>query len=133
MSESVACVVPPNRIAHLRLLERTKERRAALVMKLGGRCIHCGATENLEFDHHSGRNWTIRDKSRWTRMSIYEREAARGRLRLLCRSCNASYRAKKSKDDKDIEALRKALKKAAGEEEKKDEPKKEDKGGGEAH
>ena len=44
----------------------------------------------LEFDHPHGRDWTPAKKNRWQRMVLYERDAAAGNLRLLCRSCNAT-------------------------------------------
>lgn len=31
--------------------ERWRKRRAAAVTQLGGECVECGATEELEFDH----------------------------------------------------------------------------------
>lgn len=63
-------------------------KRYDLMQKLGGKCDKCGSTKKLEFDHPNGRDWQPRKKNRWMRMIIYEREAAEGLLRILCKSCN---------------------------------------------
>lgn len=34
-----------------KILERYHTRRAMAMERLGGKCAHCGTTENLEFDH----------------------------------------------------------------------------------
>lgn len=79
------------RRAHKAYIAKIKARREALVEKLGGKCVFCGVTENLEFDHPNGRTWCCRDKARWTRIKLYEQEAERSEIRLLCRSCNGGY------------------------------------------
>jgi len=64
--------------------------RSALLAKLGGRCAKCGAVERLEFDHHpEACTWEPQKVSQWIRIARYRREAAKGQLRVLCRSCNA--------------------------------------------
>lgn len=77
-----------------------RRRRLALIAELGGECAcegcivhpgHCGATEQLEFDHPFGRDWVAREKSRWTRIALYERDYKAGNLRLLCKACNLHY------------------------------------------
>jgi len=75
--------------------QRAWLRRRALIARLGARCAGCDQTEQdlmaaLEFDHPHGRDWTPAKKNRWQRMVLYERDAAAGNLRLLCRSCNAT-------------------------------------------
>jgi hypothetical protein len=68
---------------------RVAELRAALVCALGGRCVDCGTATRLEFDHTVPRTWSARRCSSWTRVRIYQREAAEGLLCLRCRTCNA--------------------------------------------
>lgn len=75
--------------------------RVRLILELGGRCAVCAATFDdapkkvrprsrfLELDHPGGRDWDVRRKSQWGRMAIYRREAAAGKLRVLCKTCNA--------------------------------------------
>ena len=67
-------------------------RRAALIADLGGRCVVCGEDDAcvLEFDHYpAAATWNPVQVGSRTRMLRYEREAAAGMLRLLCRQCNA--------------------------------------------
>lgn len=81
-----------SREQHVARIKRLAVRRAALIARLGGVCEICKSTERLEFDHHPGPcEWGDSRKrpSRWQRMVLYEREADEGKLRLLCRSCNA--------------------------------------------
>ncbi len=44
--------------------ERNKERRAHCIEYLGGKCVKCGATERLEFDHikREGKKYSIARK-----------------------------------------------------------------------
>lgn len=62
--------------------------RAELIEQLGGKCVQCGATERLEFDHLEPRTWLAENHNLWTRMAKYRREAAEGKIQLLCKSCN---------------------------------------------
>src|SRR5271169_713040 len=56
---------------------------------LGGKCRHCGTTENLTFDciisvggeHH--RSGSV------ARVSFYKRQMSRGNLQVLCALCNS--------------------------------------------
>jgi len=45
--------VPQTRAAYMRtyIKARRKVRRARLIELLGGRCVRCGSTDELEFDH----------------------------------------------------------------------------------
>jgi len=63
--------------------------RDQLIDQLGGQCVHCGATERLEFDHINGRDWPAAQTEWSHRMSIVRREASEGQIQLLCRRCNA--------------------------------------------
>jgi 5-methylcytosine-specific restriction endonuclease McrA len=66
-------------------------RRQALIAEMGGACVLCGATEDLEFDH-----WPAPapcDHSRYNsthRLAHYRNCWKTGGLRLLCRNCNAA-------------------------------------------
>jgi hypothetical protein len=74
-------------------LARAAEIKTHLINALGDRCDLCGSGEALEIDHVDGRKWRLSSVSshrRWKR-SLEEFENG-VRLRLLCRSCNASYR-----------------------------------------
>jgi hypothetical protein len=65
--------------------------RAELVQQLGGKCAHCGTVHNLEFNHLEPRTWITRKVNRPQRMVLYRREAAEGKLNLLCGTCNKKH------------------------------------------
>lgn len=68
-----------------------RTERARWIAILGGRCAHCGTTDELEFDHDQPRDWDPAKTSRWQRLRNYIREIREGKIKqLLCRSCNAS-------------------------------------------
>lgn len=71
-------------------------RRQALVKALGGRCSLCGQRHALEFDHvdPKTRTWVAAKVGSRDRVVRYEREAAQGLLRLLCRACNLAEEAR---------------------------------------
>ncbi len=62
-------------------------RRAALIARLGGKCVYpgCDETERLELHHEDNgarRHW--RQMNRWTRIKHYEEDAEKGMIQLLC-------------------------------------------------
>jgi 5-methylcytosine-specific restriction endonuclease McrA len=67
---------------------RYRSRRLAAVLALGGKCVVCGSTEHLEFDHV--------DRARKTaNMDALFRDASHARInaeltlcQLLCESCH---------------------------------------------
>jgi 5-methylcytosine-specific restriction endonuclease McrA len=66
---------------------RIAERRARAVEQLGGKCILCGSTENLEFDHIDRRTKACSIGKLWT----YSEEKLQAELRkcqILCRECH---------------------------------------------
>lgn len=67
-----------------------RRRHAELIAFLGGVCVQCGATENLQVDHIDSRTWDIRKCNRHTRIARYWREAMQGLVQVLCKSCNSS-------------------------------------------
>lgn len=67
-----------------------QEQRRGLIAGLGGRCRECGGVDDLEIDHPSGRAYKLHKLAQWQRVRFYMDEAARGLVRVLCRSCNAS-------------------------------------------
>lgn len=75
----------------IRQREWAKRARAMLVVAMGGACEKCGsrAYSELEFDHIGERTWDAAKVSSSHRISIYRREFSEGKLRLLCRTCNA--------------------------------------------
>jgi len=68
--------------------EWAKRARLALIHALGGKCTACGRDDCLTIDHINGRDWDIRAVGSAWRISIYRWEAANGRVRVLCATCN---------------------------------------------
>lgn len=66
---------------------RRKSRRDKLISLLGGKCVDCGATENLEFDHLDPKlkNFEIADAKDGPENILVE-EAKK--CQLLCRPCH---------------------------------------------
>lgn len=63
-------------------------RRAILIAALGGCCIECGSTSQLEFHHTQSRDWVASKMSRWQRQLEYEKDWEAGVIELLCGDCN---------------------------------------------
>lgn len=69
-----------------------RRERARLIAALGGKCVECGTTEELEFDETGERPAGMpapNRTSRWQRLRNYLKMHALGRLALRCRTCNA--------------------------------------------
>jgi hypothetical protein len=62
--------------------------RERLRKVMGGKCVKCGSTEQLEFHHPRGRTWVARRKNQLQRMKLYWRDFMEGVLELLCSPCN---------------------------------------------
>jgi len=61
-----------------------RRARAKLVAQLGGKCVMCASTEDLQFDHIVSHSW-VASHTEWShRISIYRREAKAGLIQLLC-------------------------------------------------
>lgn len=71
-----------------------KKIREELLDKLGAWCVDCGEDERakLEFDHVRGRSYVPNKLSYRHRMTIYRREAAEGKLQVVCGDCNKERR-----------------------------------------
>lgn len=71
--------------------EYARKSRLRLIVALGGKCVHCGTTERLEFDHINpdSRTWDLRRAGMFYSMTLYWRDYRAGLLQLLCRHCNA--------------------------------------------
>jgi 5-methylcytosine-specific restriction endonuclease McrA len=63
-------------------------RRFSLLQVLGGRCQHCGTTDNLTFDCIRPTGDLHHRMSSVQRMSYYIHEARKGNVQVLCFDCN---------------------------------------------
>lgn len=79
----------PRSTGNRNVIANVRHRRAALIERLGGKCVLCGTTDRLEFDHIHGATWKLDSFNSRDRMKMYEQDADAGLLRILCRSCNA--------------------------------------------
>lgn len=61
---------------------------ARLRKQLGGECVECGSTDDLQFDHIDGSDWQANTVEWSARISRYRREIAAGLIQLLCGPCN---------------------------------------------
>jgi len=83
--------MPQTRAAYMRtyIKARRKVRRARLIELLGGRCVRCGSTDELEFDHIDPETKVFAvgsDMSRaWDKLV---EEALK--CQLLCRECHVA-------------------------------------------
>ena len=76
--------------------KRWNGRREEVIEYLGGKCKHCGSTENLEFDHKSkkSKKFTLadftskNDKDFWKEVD---------KCRLLCRPCHEKRTAEQNR------------------------------------
>ncbi|QFR56677.1 putative HNH endonuclease [Stenotrophomonas phage Mendera] len=66
---------------------RWKTRRAELVRYMGGKCAHCGCTDNLEFDHvdPSTKHKTIASMASYSDEKVF---AELQKCQLLCTECH---------------------------------------------
>lgn len=71
-----------------RVIESTRAKRAELIEQLGGKCVKCGATDDLHFHHTSPRTWIASKLNRWARLAAYKRDIEAGVIELLCGPCN---------------------------------------------
>jgi len=63
--------------------------KESLLNLLGNKCVNCGATEDLEFDHiHATKTYTSCRMASLDRLRRYQEEISRGEIQLLCGPCN---------------------------------------------
>lgn len=66
---------------------RYKERRAKAIEILGGKCVKCGSTENLQFDHTDPKTKGIPISKMWSSSAKnFARELIK--CQLLCDDCH---------------------------------------------
>ena len=75
-----------------------------LRQSLGGRCVSCGNTANLEFDCKIPRGHAHHALGSFQRLTFYENEAKIGNVQLLCVRCHqiksrADFRARRPQAD----------------------------------
>lgn len=69
------------------MLNRYHEKRKQAVERLGGKCVDCGSTENLEFDHEDSETKAFDVAKIWSyKQERFEAELAKCVLR--CKSCH---------------------------------------------
>lgn len=71
-----------------------KQRREDAISSLGGKCEHCGATENLEFDHINAKEKSF-SLFKSPNMSKEKFEIELAKCQLLCGDC---HKVKSSKN-----------------------------------
>lgn len=64
-----------------------RKRRAEAVERLGGKCAHCGETEQLEFDHIDPKTKLFKPSQLWSRNKV-ELDAEIAKCQLLCYACH---------------------------------------------
>jgi 5-methylcytosine-specific restriction endonuclease McrA len=71
--------------------KRIADRRARAIIQLGGKCVRCGSTENLEFDHIIAGSYDPKSRSgkgtMWT-FSEKRFQAELKKCQLLCKDCH---------------------------------------------
>lgn len=90
-----AAPVPYRKTQHYRNVFLADRIREQLLDIYGRACAECGATADethLEINHIYGRDWKLSDLNRYQRYLRYRHEAKQGRINLLCKACNLSWR-----------------------------------------
>lgn len=78
----------------LRQKEWARKTTARLREEMGGKCVNCGAVEDLQFDCKQAMGHEHHRIEYSHRMSFYRRQLALGNLQLLCGKCNGSKAAR---------------------------------------
>ena len=76
--------------------EKMRKNRAHYVGLMGGKCVKCGTTENLEIDHINPEDKTLRTSSMWSRKHDTIMEEL-SKCQLLCCDCHKE----KTREEKD--------------------------------
>jgi 5-methylcytosine-specific restriction endonuclease McrA len=83
----VRCKEKYNAYMRVAILKRYNERRDHARVALGGKCIKCGALENLEFDHIDSKEKSFSIGTMWS-VSKARYEAELAKCQLLCSGCH---------------------------------------------
>lgn len=69
------------------MAERWRKRRSSAIIQLGGKCVNCGTTDNLEFDHKEAKDKAIAlSKNPSMKEDKWQEELMK--CQLLCKSCH---------------------------------------------
>lgn len=74
--------------------EYYKKRRKAIIEHLGGKCIKCGAVENLEVDHIKPEEKSFHIAQR---LSLNQIQTELAKCQLLCTGCHRQKTAEENK------------------------------------
>ena len=77
-------------------IERYRARRAYSIEKLGGKCVSCGSTENLELDHINKKDKSFNITQFWS-IALEKYDVELAKCQLLCHTCHVE----KSHESKD--------------------------------
>lgn len=67
--------------------KRAKEKRKWAIDKLGGKCVECGSTDNLEIDHIDPKKKSFTFGKLWS-LAKSKVEAELAKCQLLCTDCH---------------------------------------------
>jgi 5-methylcytosine-specific restriction endonuclease McrA len=76
-----------NAYMKVKILERYHKRMGEAISSLGGKCVKCGATEDLEIDHVNPAEKSFTVSMLWS-VSKERFEAELSKCQLLCKKCH---------------------------------------------
>ena len=79
-----------------RIKSWARRARVRLLIVLGNRCVHCGATSCLTFDCIKPMGDAHHRMSTDQRMCYYHKQARAGNLQILCADCNTRKSAREN-------------------------------------
>jgi 5-methylcytosine-specific restriction endonuclease McrA len=81
--------MPTNEYMAAYMAKRYEQRRIHYIDKMGGKCVTCGSTHSLEFDHIDPNQKSFDVSKRMAGMSIPRLEAELAKCQLLCAKCHS--------------------------------------------
>lgn len=86
--ESLPAIPKLKKKEHTASKSNIKARRAAMMERLGGKCVDCGETDitKLEPDHKDGRTWRAEDLTPSKRWDMYEADERAGKIQEIGRA-----------------------------------------------